>query len=245
MFVVQDSDETGDILVPNRERLDFLKRVKGSIRDKKKLDKIHLVVINKDKQFLDKYGYHPGLHSKLLLVDDEIAMVGSTNVNQRSFTLDSETSAVIYGGDFARHFRQNLWCHMIQPETVIDPSNQAAFTDWNIFPDTVRDPRGNIRYPFSLLQNSYLKNYNLDGTIQINKSDPNAQDMDERVAQWIDDHPNKTWLAGAKDVKDLVQDIWTMGGRHPVPFKDIADNPRKHVPALIDVIWEEIIDPKV
>lgn len=245
MFVVQDSDETGDILVPNRKRLDFLNAVKGNIRDKSKLDKIRLVVINKEKNFLDKYEYHSGLHSKLLIVDDEIAMVGSTNVNQRSFTLDSETSAVVYGGDFARLFRQALWCHMIQPETTVVAENQAAFTDWKIFPEVVRDPRGNMRYPFSLLQNSYLKNYNLDGIYRINKVEPNASDVDEKVIKWIEDHPNKALLAGFKDLKDLIRDIWAMGGRRQVSFADIVDHPRQHVPALIDVIWEQIIDPRV
>lgn len=245
MFVVQDSDETGEILVPNRKRVDFLRAVKGNIRDQRKLDKIRLVVISKEKSFLDKYGYHSGLHSKLLIVDDEIAVIGSTNVNQRSFTLDSETSAVVYGGDFARLLRQTLWCHMVQPETTIVADNHAAFTDWNIFPEVVRDPRGKLRYPFSLLQSSYLKNYNLDGRYQINKADPNALDVDEKVAKWIEDHPNKTSLAGFKDLKDLVRDIWTMGGRRQVSFADIVDHPRQHVPALIDVIWEQIIDPKV
>jgi phosphatidylserine/phosphatidylglycerophosphate/cardiolipin synthase-like enzyme len=245
MFVVQDSDETGDILVPNRKRRDFLRTVKGNIRDKRKLDKIRLVVINKEKNFLDKHGYHSGLHSKLLIVDDEIAIIGSTNVNQRSFTLDSETSAVVYGGDFASMFRQTLWCHMVQPETTIVADNQEAFTDWNIFPEVVRNPHGPLRYPLSLLQSSYLKNYNLDGSYQVNKVGPNKLDVDEKVAKWIEDHPNRALLAGVKDLKDLVRDIWTMGGRRQVSFADIVDDPRQHVPALIDVIWEQIIDPKV
>lgn len=245
MFVVQDNDETGDIFIPKRKRLDFLNAVKGNIKDKQKLDKVRLLVVRKDRTFLDKYQYHSGLHSKVLIVDDEIAMIGSTNVNQRSFTLDSETSAVVYGGDFASLFRQRLWCHMIQPETTITADNQEAFTDWKLFPEVVRDPRGPLRYPLSLLQNSYLGNYNLDGSYLINAVEPNALDLDERVVKWIEDHPRLSSMAGFKDVKDLVRDIWTMGGQPQVSVADIVDHPRKHVPALMDVIWKQMIDPTV
>ena len=72
-----------------------------------------LVVIDRDRSERDKY--HAGMHSKVLIVDDEIAIIGSANVNQRSFTNDSETSVVVFDdnhkndNNFARNFRIKTW----------------------------------------------------------------------------------------------------------------------------------------
>jgi hypothetical protein len=65
------------------------------------------------------------------------------------------------------------------------------------------------------------------------------------VIKWIEDHSVRAQLAGFKDLQDLIRDVWTMGGRRQVSFSDIVDHPRRHVPALIDVIWDQMIDPKV
>ncbi|ACL20863.1 cardiolipin synthase [Desulfitobacterium hafniense] len=48
------------------------------------------------------YRYQKGiLHSKVLTVDQEIGVVGSANFDIRSFQIDFELSAVIFGSDFA------------------------------------------------------------------------------------------------------------------------------------------------
>jgi cardiolipin synthase len=49
------------------------------------------------------YRYGPGfLHQKVMLVDDELAMVGTANADNRSFRLNFEISIVVYGVEFAK-----------------------------------------------------------------------------------------------------------------------------------------------
>ena len=50
--------------------------------------------------------YEPGfLHSKLLVVDDEVCSIGSTNIDFRSFENNFEANAFLYGADIARRVR--------------------------------------------------------------------------------------------------------------------------------------------
>lgn len=52
------------------------------------------------------------VHSKLMIVDDEFTLIGSTNVGQRSMSHDSEihTGIVDSAGAFARALRTAIWC---------------------------------------------------------------------------------------------------------------------------------------
>lgn len=93
IFAIQDSIETADIFIPNRKRSEFFQTVvRGA--SKHQQEKILLGVLDRTKW--DVNLYHPGMHAKTLIVDDEIAIIGSANVNQRSFTCDSETSVVVF-----------------------------------------------------------------------------------------------------------------------------------------------------
>ena len=48
------------------------------------------------------YFYQPGfLHSKLLLIDDGLSVIGSANMDFRSFEHNFEINAFVYDGDFA------------------------------------------------------------------------------------------------------------------------------------------------
>ncbi len=111
-FAIQDSIETKDILIPNRKRGEFVSAVVDGATQSQK-EKVLIAVI--DRTRWDKDLYHPGLHAKTLIVDDEIAIIGSANVNQRSFTCDSETSAIIFDEwkykdeNFARKLRIASW----------------------------------------------------------------------------------------------------------------------------------------
>lgn len=61
----------------------------------------------------------PAVHSKLLLADDEYAIIGSANIGQRSMTCDSEIAfgVVDEAEDFIRHIRTGLWSiHMWSDE---------------------------------------------------------------------------------------------------------------------------------
>lgn len=52
------------------------------------------------------FHYNNGfLHSKILIIDDEVASVGTTNMEHRSFTLNFEINAFIYDTNIAKELR--------------------------------------------------------------------------------------------------------------------------------------------
>jgi len=46
------------------------------------------------------------LHSKHITFDDDVALIGSSNLDQRSFTLNAEMMLMVYGADFVRRLRE-------------------------------------------------------------------------------------------------------------------------------------------
>ncbi|MBN9228471.1 MULTISPECIES: phospholipase D-like domain-containing protein [Legionella] len=127
ILAIQDSQETTDILIPDRKRGEFWDALLNGVNQQVK-DKVALVLI--DRVNAPKENYHPAMHSKIIIADDEIAIIGSANVNQRSFTLDSETSIVIFDDNgslfkdsLARKLRLEIWkefaSKMMAPDSVI------------------------------------------------------------------------------------------------------------------------------
>lgn len=68
------------------------------------------------------YLYSEGfIHVKTLVVDDLISIVGTANMDFRSFDVNFEVNAVVYGSKLAEELRANFLqdlekCHKIQPE---------------------------------------------------------------------------------------------------------------------------------
>ncbi|MCW8408575.1 phospholipase D-like domain-containing protein [Legionella sp. PATHC035] len=128
ILAIQDSQETTDILIPDRKRGEFWDALLSGVNQQVK-DKVALVLI--DRVNAAKENYHPAMHSKIIIADDEIVIIGSANVNQRSFTHDSETSMVIFDDDkssvfkdtFAKRLRLEIWkefaSKMIAPDSII------------------------------------------------------------------------------------------------------------------------------
>jgi cardiolipin synthase len=55
------------------------------------------------------YRYQRGfIHAKTLVTDDELAMIGSANMDNRSFELNFETNALIYDGPFAIQLKEQF-----------------------------------------------------------------------------------------------------------------------------------------
>src|SRR3954447_2547349 len=113
MFAIQDAEATrSDLLIPNRKRRGFLTAVTDGVNDRER-EKVVLAVLDRRRSAQDRY--HPGMHAKTMVVDDQVAVIGSTNINQRSFTNDSETSIVVFQdgakveGNFARRLRSETW----------------------------------------------------------------------------------------------------------------------------------------
>lgn len=133
ILAIQDSMETRDILIPDRKRGDFWNALLKDTSDAQK-EKVALVLVDAAKA---KFGnYHAGLHAKTLVVDDELAIIGSANVNRRSFTHDSETSVIIFNEpsvvrtSLAKNLRMKIWKEFAKktalPDTVIEDWAQYA-----------------------------------------------------------------------------------------------------------------------
>ena len=64
------------------------------------------------------------VHSKLMIVDDELVLIGSANIGRRSMLFDSEIQlAIVDGaGTFAANFRADLWAEHLQAprDSVVD-----------------------------------------------------------------------------------------------------------------------------
>jgi phosphatidylserine/phosphatidylglycerophosphate/cardiolipin synthase-like enzyme len=81
--------------------------------------------------------HHTYVHTKLYIVDDELAIIGSANCNRRSFTHDSEVLAAIadqpvtqvVGFNFAHRLRIALWAEhlgMLEPAGSFPPTGQLT-----------------------------------------------------------------------------------------------------------------------
>lgn len=138
-LAIQDSIETADILIPNRKRGEFLNAVLSGTTGAQK-EKVLVAVI--DRSSWDQEYYHPGMHAKTLIADDEIAIIGSANVNQRSFTVDSETSVIVFDDaakvdrNFARVFRIVNWKHFLRK-----PVERIFYESWWNYPTLISQGR--------------------------------------------------------------------------------------------------------
>ena len=65
------------------------------------------------------YQYHPGLlHSKTTTVDDAFALIGSANLDLRSFNLDFELSVMLYGPQVTARLREMQMAYIAQATKV-------------------------------------------------------------------------------------------------------------------------------
>ncbi len=51
---------------------------------------------------IDVYFYKGFLHSKIIIIDEELCTIGSTNIDQRSFKINYEINAFIYDKTLTR-----------------------------------------------------------------------------------------------------------------------------------------------
>ncbi len=66
--------------------------------------------------------YEPGfMHQKVVLVDDDMCLIGTTNFDNRALYLNFETTLVIHGRDFARKVDSMLTLDMAESCASLDP----------------------------------------------------------------------------------------------------------------------------
>jgi phosphatidylserine/phosphatidylglycerophosphate/cardiolipin synthase-like enzyme len=78
------------------------------------------------------------VHSKVLIIDDEVAVIGSANVNHRSMTHDSELSVAVVNAstgpdmNFVQRLRVQLWAeHLgLEAETTVLDEISASIQTW-------------------------------------------------------------------------------------------------------------------
>jgi phosphatidylserine/phosphatidylglycerophosphate/cardiolipin synthase-like enzyme len=219
IIAIQDSIETSDIFIPNRKRSDFIDII---LHDTTELQKQKLVISMIDRTYFEKEKYHPSMHAKILIVDDEIAIIGSANVNQRSFTNDSETSVIVFdylqdkNQNFARLFRIATWKSFLRK-----PLPSIMYEVWFRFPNIV-----NVK------SNGY--------SILIKYSKELKADLDVRIIDklalvhpiYIIDVNNPLLLVkqGAVNIAALSASLVNLNSQ------TITD--------IFDLIWEHVIDPK-
>jgi phosphatidylserine/phosphatidylglycerophosphate/cardiolipin synthase-like enzyme len=242
ILMIQDPQETSDILIPKKKREKFKQLVEDGLKPPE-IAKIGWFMINSNTA--KKRGYHPGLHAKILIVDDEIAIIGSANVNQRSFTHDSETSLVIFDqmyeyNTFAMRLRNSIWQEYMKPNKT--PNIGLQTFSWLV-----------------KKASNMLSEY--DST--------NVDDLDEILLKKMKVYSDSMWdkFKFAKDLgKELVKFSFSKSlspiigyfigiiltdlikATLPPQQQHIDPSYIKNHPSLIydffDMLWDNIIDPK-
>ena len=109
--------ELSDIPFVNSRRRRFLRALTANPEHAHKVRVFTLQPDGNTEQFQDGHEPHTYVHSKVWIIDDELAVIGSVNSNQRSWMHDSEVAAGIYdpsseGNNHARlprALRIELW----------------------------------------------------------------------------------------------------------------------------------------
>ncbi len=68
-------------------------------------------------------------HQKVVMVDDEVLSIGTTNVDVRSFSLNFEVNAFIYDKEQAKHYRE-IYEADIQDATLLTEEKYKARSNW-------------------------------------------------------------------------------------------------------------------
>lgn len=121
------------------------------------------------------------VHSKLMLVDDELMLIGSANVGQRSMTHDGEIHAAVIdsAGNFVRESRTALWGeHTARPPASLG-APAAAYAAFKA--DTAASA-------------GHLKPYQADARYQPNGGGTAPHAGHERVLRWIDPYAGPSAL---------------------------------------------------
>src|SRR5690606_15398836 len=71
------------------------------------------------KSGVEIYRYKKGfVHAKTLVIDDEIAVVGTANMDVRSFDLNFEVNAIIYDEEIANQLQKTFYEDLISTEKI-------------------------------------------------------------------------------------------------------------------------------
>lgn len=250
-IAIQPASETQDLLIPRRKRNDFFSALLDNIGPAR-IRKVCLAEI--DKSDWEKNKYHPGLHAKTLIADDEIAIVGSANVNQRSFTYDSETSVIVFDESaskrkFASTMRRMILTDYLRVKKHAPGKDDLdMFADQGLFPAVINssiivvNDRSDIKKTPN--KNAFILNsallHSKDKTVAIYKSDEN--DLDDKILVYLSNlslslpGPGGYYLSFESGSITL-----TIGGQKIMDKLLINE---ASIMGIFDTIFDTIIDPK-
>jgi len=100
----------------------------------KLLEKIHVFNLAKEGTDATKSSENIYDHEKTLLIDDEVALVGSTGVERAGFTNDAEVSLLIHSKEFATELRKRDFGEFL----MLDPSDKKLETPHDAFQEWTR-----------------------------------------------------------------------------------------------------------
>lgn len=133
-ILISASQLVGELRCPWEWRLKFFNTLmRGlSARDRAKVRIFHLASPRSSRP--PRFGRHTYVHAKAWIFDDELAVIGSANCNQRGWETDSEVNAFIFDDaaglsgfpitsaapSFAQKMRMRLWAeHLAMPESSL------------------------------------------------------------------------------------------------------------------------------
>ncbi|MBD0377986.1 MAG: N-acetylmuramoyl-L-alanine amidase, partial [Flavisolibacter sp.] len=114
-----DSIAREDLLFPKQMRKKFIDQLQKGLSTDVIKRKIFIQQLN----HLSPPTAHHKVHSKIYIIDDELAIIGSANLSSRSMTHDSETAAVIFNdpGSVTNFVSQLKFKENYDPDTNIIP----------------------------------------------------------------------------------------------------------------------------
>jgi phosphatidylserine/phosphatidylglycerophosphate/cardiolipin synthase-like enzyme len=159
LTILIPGEQVTDLPLGREYRRDFIERLTAGLSagDRRKIGIFQLST----SQLLPVFGERTMVHSKTWVFDDELAVIGSANVNRRGYQHDSEVNAFIFdstpaqsGRTFAQHYRMRLWAeHLgVSAGAVTDGVASAALWRRPARPATARVIEFDHRLPASARQ---------------------------------------------------------------------------------------------
>jgi phosphatidylserine/phosphatidylglycerophosphate/cardiolipin synthase-like enzyme len=119
-----------DMKIPKRKRAEFIRKLTYAIPTPANVQVLELRPIHPP-------AFHHKVHSKIYIVDNELAIVGSANCNRRSMFNDSETAAFIFndetpGYSFAAQLTDKIIKYHPQQNTIQKYGPNSAIDDLDV-----------------------------------------------------------------------------------------------------------------
>ena len=118
--------ELSDLPFVNSRRRRFLRALIANPENAHKVRLFTLQPHGNTLSFQKGHEPHTYVHSKVWIIDDEFAVIGSVNSNQRSWMHDSEVAVGIYGAGLPQSMRVELWQEHLNMRT---PEGAAELRD--------------------------------------------------------------------------------------------------------------------